>query len=42
MNQEENKKTAITTGSGRGIGKEIAIRLAIKKSVNVVICSRTQ
>jgi short-subunit dehydrogenase len=40
MKQEE-KKTAIITGSGRGIGKETAIILA-KKSVNVVICSRTQ
>jgi 3-oxoacyl-[acyl-carrier protein] reductase len=33
--------TAIVTGSGRGIGKETAILLA-KKSVNVVVCSRTQ
>ncbi len=29
------------TGSGRGIGKEIAILLC-KKGLNVVICSRTQ
>ena len=41
MKQESKKKTAIITGSGRGIGKETAIMLA-KKSVNVVICSRTQ
>jgi 3-oxoacyl-[acyl-carrier protein] reductase len=36
----DNKKTAIITGSGRGIGREAAILLA-KKSVNVVVCSRT-
>ena len=35
-----NKKTAIITGSGRGIGREAAIILA-KKSVNVVVCSRS-
>src|ERR687886_547507 len=35
-----NNKTAIITGSGRGIGREAAIILA-KKSVNVVVCSRT-
>jgi 3-oxoacyl-[acyl-carrier protein] reductase len=40
MNQQANK-TAIITGSGRGIGKETAIILA-KKSVNVVVTSRTQ
>jgi 3-oxoacyl-[acyl-carrier protein] reductase len=34
-------KTVIITGSGRGIGKETAILLAIK-GLNVVICSRTQ
>jgi 3-oxoacyl-[acyl-carrier protein] reductase len=39
--KQEAKKTAIITGSGRGIGKETAIILA-KKSVNVAICSRTQ
>jgi 3-oxoacyl-[acyl-carrier protein] reductase len=39
--KEKAKKTAIITGSGRGIGKETAIILA-KKSANVVICSRTQ
>ena len=39
--KQEAKKTAIITGSGRGIGKETAIVLA-KKSVNVVVCSRTQ
>jgi 3-oxoacyl-[acyl-carrier protein] reductase len=38
--KQEAKKTAIITGSGRGIGKETAIILA--KSVNVVICSRTR
>ena len=40
MKQKE-KKTAIITGSSRGIGKETAIILA-KKAVNVVVCSRTQ
>lgn len=35
------KKTAIITGSGRGIGKETAILMA-KMGANVVICSRTQ
>jgi 3-oxoacyl-[acyl-carrier protein] reductase len=39
--KEKAKKTAIITGSSRGIGKETAIILAIK-SVNVVVCSRTQ
>jgi len=39
--KQDAKKTAIITGSSRGIGKETAIILA-KKSVNVVICSRTQ
>jgi 3-oxoacyl-[acyl-carrier protein] reductase len=34
-------KTAIVTGSGRGIGRETAILLC-KKGLNVVICSRTQ
>ena len=38
--KQESKKTAIITGSGRGIGKQTAIILA-KKSVNVVVCSRT-
>nr|WP_294807260.1 SDR family oxidoreductase [uncultured Nitrososphaera sp.] len=33
--------TAIVTGSGRGIGKATALLLA-KKSVNVVVCSRTK
>jgi 3-oxoacyl-[acyl-carrier protein] reductase len=32
--------TAIVTGSGRGIGREVAILLA-KRGVNVVVCSRT-
>jgi 3-oxoacyl-[acyl-carrier protein] reductase len=39
--KQEAKKTAIITGSGRGIGKETAIILA-KKSINIVVCSRTQ
>jgi 3-oxoacyl-[acyl-carrier protein] reductase len=39
--EKNKKKTAIVTGSGRGIGKETAILLA-KKRVNVVICSRTE
>jgi 3-oxoacyl-[acyl-carrier protein] reductase len=39
--KQEAKRTAIITGSSRGIGKETAIILA-KKSVNVVVCSRTQ
>jgi 3-oxoacyl-[acyl-carrier protein] reductase len=34
-------KTAIITGSGRGIGKEIAIQLADNVR-NLVVCSRTQ
>ena len=34
-------KTAIVTGSGRGIGKETAVLLS-KVGMNVVICSRTQ
>ncbi|HJT49212.1 MAG TPA: SDR family oxidoreductase [Nitrososphaeraceae archaeon] len=39
--KQEHKRTAIITGSGRGIGKETAIILA-ERSVNVVVCSRTQ
>jgi 3-oxoacyl-[acyl-carrier protein] reductase len=39
--KQEHKKTAIITGSGRGIGKETAVILA-KKAVNVVVTSRTQ
>jgi NAD(P)-dependent dehydrogenase (short-subunit alcohol dehydrogenase family) len=43
MKQEEKrKKTAIITGSGRGIGKETATILARNKAVNVVVCSRTE
>jgi 3-oxoacyl-[acyl-carrier protein] reductase len=34
-------KTAIVTGSGRGIGRETAILLC-KKGMNLVICSRTR
>ena len=34
-------KTAIVTGSGRGIGRETAVLLC-KKDLNVVICSKTQ
>src|ERR671910_734570 len=41
MTQEENKKTAFITGSGRGIGRDTAILLA-KHGVNVVVCSRTE
>ena len=41
MAQTENKKTAIVTGGGRGIGRETAITLA-KRGVNVVVCSRTE
>lgn len=40
--EEEKKKTAIITGSSRGIGKETAIILAKNKAVNVVVCSRTE
>ena len=39
--RQEHKKTAIITGSGRGIGKEIVVIFA-KKAVNVVVTSRTQ
>ena len=39
--KQEHKKTAIITGSGRGIGKETVVILA-KKAVNVVVTSRTQ
>ncbi|MHB1376707.1 MAG: SDR family NAD(P)-dependent oxidoreductase, partial [Candidatus Humimicrobiaceae bacterium] len=35
------KKTVIITGSGRGIGKDIALALA-KEGCNVVITSRTK
>jgi 3-oxoacyl-[acyl-carrier protein] reductase len=41
MTQKENKKTAIVTGGGRGIGRETAITLA-KLGVNIVVCSRTE
>jgi 3-oxoacyl-[acyl-carrier protein] reductase len=34
-------KTAVITGSGRGIGKETAILLS-KNGLNVVLCCRTQ
>ena len=40
--KEEEEKTAIITGSSRGIGKETAIILAKNKAVNVVVCSRTE
>ena len=40
-NSSMQNKTAIITGSGRGIGREIAILLA-EHVVNVVVCSRTQ
>ena len=35
------QQTAIVTGSGRGIGKETAIRLS-EMGLNIVVCSRTQ
>ena len=45
MNAQKPKitqnKTAIITGSGRGIGKETAIQLS-EHVANVVVCSRTQ
>jgi short-subunit dehydrogenase len=34
-------RTAIITGSGRGIGKETAVMLA-NKVENIVLCSRTK
>src|SRR5215217_3896611 len=34
-------KTAIITGGGRGIGKEITILLG-KQGANIVVCSRTE
>ena len=37
----KNLNTALVTGSGRGIGKELAILLA-KKGLNLVLCSRTK
>ena len=40
--KEKKNKTAIITGGSRGIGKETAIILAKNKSVNVVVCSRTE
>ena len=39
--RDMQNKTAIITGSGRGIGKETAILLA-ERVANVVVCSRTQ
>jgi 3-oxoacyl-[acyl-carrier protein] reductase len=39
MRQEE-RTTAIVTGSGRGIGRETAVLLA-RRGVNIVVCSRT-
>ena len=39
--RDMQNKTAIITGSGRGIGKETAILLA-EHVANVVVCSRTQ
>ncbi len=41
VDQSTISKTAITTGSGRGIEKETAIQLA-EHVANVVVCSRTQ
>ena len=37
----KNLNTALVTGSGRGIGKELAILLA-KKGLNLVLCSGTK
>lgn len=37
----KQKRTALITGSGRGIGKEIAIMLA-RHVENIVVCSRTE
>lgn len=37
----EKLKTALVTGSGRGIGRETSILLA-EKGLNIVICSRSQ
>ena len=41
MSSIRKEKTAIITGSGRGIGKQTAILLA-KKEVNVVVCSTNE
>jgi 3-oxoacyl-[acyl-carrier protein] reductase len=41
IREETKNKTAIITGSGRGIGKETAILLA-EHVTNVVVCSRTE
>jgi NAD(P)-dependent dehydrogenase (short-subunit alcohol dehydrogenase family) len=37
----KNLNTVLVTGSGRGIGREIAVLLAAK-GLNVIVCSRTQ
>lgn len=39
--KQQNKNTAIVTGSTRGIGKETA-SLLLKKGVNVTVSSRNQ
>jgi len=39
--KKKKNKTAIITGGGRGIGKEITILLG-KQGANVVVCSRTE
>ena len=41
MSSIRKAKTAIITGSGRGIGKQTAILLE-KKEVNVVVCSTNE
>jgi 3-oxoacyl-[acyl-carrier protein] reductase len=38
--RQEQRTTAIVTGSGRGIGRETAVLLA-RRGVNIVVCSRT-
>jgi gluconate 5-dehydrogenase len=39
--KKTKNKTAIITGGGRGIGKEITILLG-KQGANIVVCSRTE
>ena len=37
----KNLNAALVTGSGRSIGKQLAI-LLIKKGMNLILCSRTR